>query len=97
MWIVREIRRPALLGRSPSWCVLAATLLAADYAAGEIIKKQDLLRGITIARAQCEATSETLWLNTYTAATSASATISPRREGRVRGSWFSCPATNSES
>jgi hypothetical protein len=65
MWIVREIRRPALLGRSPSWCVLAATLLAADYAAGEIIKKQDLLRGITIARAQCEATSETLWLNVH--------------------------------
>jgi hypothetical protein len=64
MWIM-ETLRPVLLGRSYVLVILTATLLAADGAAAEIIKKQDLLRGITIARAQCEAASQTLWLNVH--------------------------------
>jgi hypothetical protein len=41
--------------------VLAA--LAAGGAGAEIIKKEDMLRGITTTRDQCAATAQTLWLN----------------------------------
>lgn len=63
MWIMQEMLRPVPMGRSLSGIALAAALLAANGAAAEIIKKQDLLHGITITQAQCEATSQTLWLN----------------------------------
>jgi hypothetical protein len=65
MWIMQETLRPLLLGRGLSWFMLAAALLAASGAAAEIIKKEDLLRGVTITHAQCEATSQTLWLNVH--------------------------------
>jgi hypothetical protein len=44
---------------------LAGALLSASGAAAEIFKKEDLLRGITISRAQCDAIEETLWLNVH--------------------------------
>jgi dienelactone hydrolase len=65
MWIMQETLRPAVLGRSLSGIVLAAALLAANGAASDIIKKQDLLRGITAAHAQCEETSQKLWLSVH--------------------------------
>src|ERR1700676_1391930 len=42
---------------------LAGALLAATAAGAEIIKKEDMLRGITVTRPQCDATPQTLWLN----------------------------------
>jgi pimeloyl-ACP methyl ester carboxylesterase len=42
---------------------LAGALLVATAAGAEIIKKEDVLRGITITRPQCDATPQTLWLN----------------------------------
>ena len=62
---MHEKLRPVLVGRSVCGLVLAAALLAANGAAAEIIKKQDLLHGITITHAQCEATSQTLWLSAF--------------------------------
>ena len=41
---------------------LAAAALAVTGAGAEIIKKEDMLRGITTTRAQCVATAQTLWL-----------------------------------
>src|SRR5215468_7434949 len=59
--------------RWASWCAmskvalpaiaLAAAVAAATGAAAEIIKKEDMLRGITTTRDQCAATPQTLWLN----------------------------------
>jgi hypothetical protein len=62
---MQEKLRPALGGRSVRGLGLAAMLLAANGAAAEIIKKQDLLHGITITHAQCEATSQALWLSVF--------------------------------
>lgn len=44
---------------------LAGAVLAATGAGAEIIKKEDMLRGITISHAQCDATPQTLWLNVH--------------------------------
>src|ERR1700680_3183796 len=44
---------------------LFGTLLAATGAGAEIFKKEDLLRGITITHAQCDATAQTVWLNVH--------------------------------
>jgi len=42
---------------------LTAAGLAATGADAEIIKKEDMLRGITTTRERCAATAQTLWLN----------------------------------
>jgi hypothetical protein len=42
---------------------LAAATLVATAACAEIIKKDDMLRGITMTRDQCTSTAWTLWLN----------------------------------
>lgn len=42
---------------------LAGATLVATVACAEIIKKEDMLRGITMTRDQCAATAWTLWLN----------------------------------
>lgn len=42
---------------------LAAAALASPRAGAEIIKKEDMLRGIATTRAQCAASAQTLWLN----------------------------------
>jgi dienelactone hydrolase len=42
---------------------MAAVVLTANGAGAEIIKKEDMMRGITITRTQCAATPQTLWLN----------------------------------
>jgi hypothetical protein len=53
------------MGRNVRRLALAGALLGAISAANaraEIFKKEDLLRGITISRAQCEAVEQTFWL-----------------------------------
>jgi pimeloyl-ACP methyl ester carboxylesterase len=42
---------------------LAGALVTATGAGAEIIKKEDMLRGVTTTHAQCDATPQTLWLN----------------------------------
>jgi hypothetical protein len=54
-----------LLDRLLPAIALAGALLAASGAGAEIIKKEDMLRGITTTRAQCDATPQTLWLNVH--------------------------------
>jgi dienelactone hydrolase len=66
----QQIRRPIfslrkLLDRMLPAILLAGALLAATGAGAEIFKKEDLLRGITITHAQCDATAQTLWLNVH--------------------------------
>jgi len=56
--------RPSLDRVAPA-IALAGALLAATGAGAEIFKKEDLLRGITITHAQCDATAQTLWLNVH--------------------------------
>jgi hypothetical protein len=75
MLIAKDICRPALPRQrgKVKWApcramskvaLLAITLAAAATgAAAEIIKKEDMLRGITTMRDQCVATPQTLWLN----------------------------------
>ena len=58
---MQEILRP-FMDRSCLGTVLVFAILGAHGAVAEIIKKEDLLNGITISRAQCEATMQTLWL-----------------------------------
>lgn len=65
MSLMQRMLRPILMGRSLSAISLAGALLAATGAPAEIFKKADLLRGITITHAQCEATLQTLWLNVH--------------------------------
>jgi hypothetical protein len=42
--------------------VLVIAMLGAHGAVAEIIKKEDLLNGITISRAQCESAAQTVWV-----------------------------------
>src|SRR5437899_4341002 len=42
---------------------VAAAAVTATGAGAEIIKKEDMLRGITTTRERCAATAQTLWLN----------------------------------
>jgi len=67
---------------------LAAAAVAATSAGAEIIKKDDMLRGITTTRDRCAATPQTLWLN-VDKQDFASATISPPPVARARARWFS--------
>jgi hypothetical protein len=65
MVMLSELRKAATVGRGLPAIALAGAVLAATGAGAEIIKKEDMLRGITITRAQCDATPQTLWLNVY--------------------------------
>jgi hypothetical protein len=65
-----QIPQPMLLLRKPldrtlPAIALGCALLAVTGAGAEILKKEDMLRGITITRAQCDATPQTLWLNVH--------------------------------
>jgi hypothetical protein len=56
----RGLRRTAL---TTAVLTMAAAAVAATGAGAEIIKKEDMLRGITTTRDRCAATAQTLWLN----------------------------------
>ena len=58
----RKIRLPKPMGRVFSIMTLAGLMCAATGAEAEIIKKDDMLRGITTTRAQCVAQSQAVWL-----------------------------------
>jgi pimeloyl-ACP methyl ester carboxylesterase len=45
--------------------VLAALLLSATGASADIIRKEDMLRGIAVTRARCDAIQDTVWVNVY--------------------------------
>ena len=45
--------------------VLAGAGFVADPAGADIIKKEDMLRGFTMTRAQCAAIQQTVWVNAY--------------------------------
>src|SRR4051794_39877286 len=45
--------------------LLAVAGVAAGPAGAEIIRKEDMLRGITMTREECAAKPETLWLRVY--------------------------------
>jgi hypothetical protein len=53
------------MGRAVSALAAAGLALLPASVGAEIFKKEDLLRGITITRAQCDATEQTLWLNVH--------------------------------
>jgi pimeloyl-ACP methyl ester carboxylesterase len=53
MFVIIRSALPALLG----------AFVTVSGANADIFKKEDLLRGVTITRAQCDATAQTLWLN----------------------------------
>jgi hypothetical protein len=61
---VRSIRRrrswPAL---ALAGAIMMAGALTATSADADIIKKEDMLRGITMTHAQCDAIAQTVWLN----------------------------------
>jgi hypothetical protein len=63
MSISKAIRNWTTARGMLSAAALALTALAATGAGAEIIKKEDMLRGITTTRDQCGATVQTLWLN----------------------------------
>jgi hypothetical protein len=48
-----------------SAAIIMAVLFFAASASADIIKKEDMLRGVTITHAQCDATPQTLWLSAY--------------------------------
>jgi pimeloyl-ACP methyl ester carboxylesterase len=47
------------------FAVIPLAMVAAEQAAAEIIRKEDMLRGVTMTREECAAKPETLWLNVY--------------------------------
>src|SRR5579864_4259403 len=52
--------------RSTSAAIITAGLLfAAPGASADIVKKEDMLRGVTISHAQCDSTPQTLWLSVF--------------------------------
>jgi DNA-binding NarL/FixJ family response regulator len=51
--------------RSTSAIAVAGALLAATGAGAEIIKKEDMLRGITTTREECASTPQTVWVNAF--------------------------------
>jgi hypothetical protein len=56
-------RRAVRPGLSALVAALGGMLILSSSATAEIIKRDDMARGITMTRAQCEATPQALWLN----------------------------------
>jgi hypothetical protein len=63
MTISQDFRRFARNHAAPAAVALAALLVAATGAGADIIKKEDMLHGITMTRAQCAAIPSTVWVN----------------------------------
>jgi hypothetical protein len=60
---MRNFKQIGRSGRTRWAIVLTSLLSMVSVADADIIKKEDMLRGITITRTQCEATPETVWVN----------------------------------
>ena len=65
MTIAREFRERAAVRRAFSAVALPVTLLAATTARADIIKKDDMLRGIVMTRAQCAAALQAVWVSAF--------------------------------
>jgi hypothetical protein len=63
MPVLKEIRRPKPRCRIWSAMALAGALTAATAVQADIIKKDDMLRGVTITRPQCDAIAQAVWVN----------------------------------
>jgi hypothetical protein len=63
MPILQEARRSTRLRRAWTVVSLLGALSAATSAGADVIKKEDMLHGITMTRPQCEAIAQTVWLN----------------------------------
>ena len=63
MSVLKETRRPNRLRRIWLAVALAGALTAATGAHADIIKKDDMLRGITMTRRQCDAIEQAVWVN----------------------------------
>src|SRR5258708_6506604 len=58
-----KTHRSARPGRICAAIALAGALTAASGARADIIKKEDMLHGVTMTRAQCAAIEQAVWLN----------------------------------
>jgi hypothetical protein len=65
MTILSELRGAATAGRGLCILTLAGALLGPLGARAEVFKKEDMLRGVTITHAQCDATAQALWLSVH--------------------------------
>jgi len=63
MSLSKQVRRSTRMRRTWSAIALIGALTAATGAEADIIKKEDMLHGITITRAQCAAIEQAVWLN----------------------------------
>jgi hypothetical protein len=63
MSISKEIRRSTRVRRLCSALAVAGALTAATGARADLIKKEDMLHGVTVTRAQCAAIEQAVWLN----------------------------------
>jgi hypothetical protein len=63
MSISQDVRRSTRMRRTWVSIALAGALMAATGAEAEIIKKEDMLHGITITRPQCAAIEQAVWVN----------------------------------
>jgi hypothetical protein len=63
MSISQEARRPTHMRRIWPALALLGALTAATGASADIIKKEDMLHGVTTTRAQCAAIEQAVWLN----------------------------------
>ena len=62
MPISQEFRRSTRMRRAFAAIALAGALTAATGAGADIIKKEDMLRGIAMTRAQCTAIAQAVWV-----------------------------------
>jgi hypothetical protein len=65
MPVSQQARPSTRIRRLWSVIALAGALTAATGAGADIIKKEDMLRGITITRPQCGAIDQAVWVNVY--------------------------------
>jgi hypothetical protein len=65
MSISKDLRDRPAARRALLAIVLAVAALAANGAWADIIKKEDMLRGIVTTRAQCAATPQAVWVSAY--------------------------------
>jgi hypothetical protein len=63
MSLLQKARRSIRMRRTWAAMVLLGALTAATGAAADIIKKEDMLHGVTITRPQCAAIEQAVWLN----------------------------------
>jgi hypothetical protein len=63
MSILQQAYRSTRMRRACTAIALLGALSAATSAGADIIKKEDMLRGITMTRPQCDAIAQTVWVN----------------------------------